>query len=321
MNLAALDLNLLVALDALLAEGHVGRAAGRVGLSQPAMSHALRRLRDIFGDPLLIRVGARMELTPRAEALRAPLAVALEQVRGLFEAESFDPATSDRRFTMMMPDLVVDLIMPGLAERVGALAPRVTLEVVPWTCPGAVSPDPAQSVDLILSCIGDAFRGFHRQVLYRDKDALAVRRTHPVGEALCGEEAFRDARHIAVVGRGAGEDMIDAWLRKTGLRRSIALTVPSYLLALHLAARTDLVAFVPGRLIAAHADALSLMAVTPPLDPGIDEQYLFHPTRAQLDPGSIWLRQLVQEVGRNMDQMSTGSAPRAAKAALATSMS
>jgi DNA-binding transcriptional LysR family regulator len=302
MNLAALDLNLLVALDALLAEGHVGRAASRVGLSQPAMSHALRRLRDIFADPLLVRVGARMKFTPRAEGLRAPLAAALEQVRGLFQTETFDPAASDRRFSMMMPDLVVDLIMPALAERIARLAPRVSLEVVPWTCPCTTSPDPAQGVDLILSCIGDACRGFHRQLLYRDKDALAVRRGHPVGPGLSQADAFSEARHIAVVSRGASADMIDAWLRKTGLKRNIALTVPSYLQALHLAARTDLVAFVPTRLIAAHEEALLLMEVTPPLDPGVDEQYLFYPTRAQFDPGSIWLRRLVQEIGRNLER-------------------
>src|SRR5438477_12929760 len=91
MNLAALDLNLLVALDALVSEAHVGRAAMRVGLSQPATSHALRRLRELLGDPLLVRVGSRMQLTPRAQGLRAPLAQALDQVRGLFATESFDP--------------------------------------------------------------------------------------------------------------------------------------------------------------------------------------------------------------------------------------
>jgi DNA-binding transcriptional LysR family regulator len=302
MNLAALDLNLLVALEALLAEGHVGRAASRVGLSQPAMSHALRRLRDIFADPLLVRVGVRMEFTPRAEGLRAPLASALEQVRSLFQTEAFDPAASDRRFSMMMPDLVVDLIMPALAERIARLAPHVSLELVPWVCPCTTSPDLAQGIDLVLSCIGDACRGFHRQLLYRDKDALAVRLGHPVGPRLSEAGAFSEARHIAVVSRGANSDMIDAWLRKTGLRRNIALTVPSYLQALHLAARTDLVAFVPTRLIAAHKDALALMEVTPPLNPGVDEQYLFYPTRAQFDPGSIWLRRLVQEIGRNLER-------------------
>src|SRR5712671_6214856 len=100
MNLASLDLNLLVALDALVSEAHVGRAAKRIGLSQPAASHALRRLRELLDDPLLVRVGARMQLTPRARELRAPLAQALDQLRGLFVAERFDPATCKRRFAL-----------------------------------------------------------------------------------------------------------------------------------------------------------------------------------------------------------------------------
>ena len=98
MNLSALDLNLLVALDALLLETNVSRAAMRIGLSQPATSHALQRLRDMLGDPLLVRVGARMELTPRAQGLRGPLAQALDQVRGLFMSDDFDAASSERPF-------------------------------------------------------------------------------------------------------------------------------------------------------------------------------------------------------------------------------
>jgi DNA-binding transcriptional LysR family regulator len=300
MNLAALDLNLLVALDALLAEGHVGRAASRVGLSQPAMSHALRRLRDIFSDPLMVRVGARMEFTPRADSLRAPLAVALQQVRGLFRPDAFDPLRSERRFVMMMPDLVVDLLMPSLAVKVGERAPGVALEVIPWMAPGPAAADVVQAVDIILSCIGDGFQGFHRQTLYVDQDVLAVRGGHPVGARLASPGTFTEARHIAVVGRGASEDMIDGWLRKIGMPRRIAVTLPSYLQALHLAARTDLVAFVPRRLIRTHGAALALMEVTPPADPGMDEQYLFYPTRAQLDPGSIWLRGLMDEVAREI---------------------
>src|SRR5262245_39247451 len=95
MNLNALDLNLLVALDALLREASVSRAAMRIGLSQPATSHALQRLRELIRDPLLVRTGARMELTPRALALRAPLAQALDQVRGLFVPDAFDAARSE----------------------------------------------------------------------------------------------------------------------------------------------------------------------------------------------------------------------------------
>src|SRR6201994_2749467 len=127
MNLAALDLNLLVVLDALLREANVSRAAMRIGLSQPAASHALPRLRDMLGDPLLVRVGARMELTPRAQALRGPLAQALDQVRGLFVPDDFDAMRSERRFRLMMPDLAVELLVPALMEKVARLAPNVRL--------------------------------------------------------------------------------------------------------------------------------------------------------------------------------------------------
>src|SRR3954453_15810334 len=119
MNLAALDLNLLVALDALLLEGSVSRAAMRIGLSQPAASHALQRLRELLGDPLLVRVGARMELTPRAQGLRGPLAQALDQVRGLFiPGDEFDASSSERHFRLMMPDLAVELLMPALMQKI-----------------------------------------------------------------------------------------------------------------------------------------------------------------------------------------------------------
>jgi DNA-binding transcriptional LysR family regulator len=302
MNLAALDLNLLVALDALVSEAHVGRAAIRIGLSQPAASHALRRLREVLGDPLLVRAGGRMQLTPRAQALRAPLAQALEQVRGLFAADRFDAATSERRFALMMPDLVVDLIMPVLVEKVAAAAPGVRLDIAPWRGPGLMSADFARSIDLVIACTSEAYPGFHRQRLYTDSDALAVRRGHPVGARLGRLQPFLHARHVAVVGSGEREDMIDAWLRRKGLERRIALAVPSYLQALRMAARTDLVAFVPSRLIAALSGPLQLMRVNPPIDPGIDEQFMFHPTQAQVDPGSIWLRNLVKEIGRSLDR-------------------
>src|SRR5260370_15531930 len=132
MNLSALDLNLLVALNALLLEANVSRAAMRIGLSQPATSHALQRLRDLLGDPLLVRVGARMELTPRAQALRGPLAQALDQVRGLFIPDDFDAARSERHFRLMMPDLAVELLVPPLMQKLARLAPHVPLDIVPW---------------------------------------------------------------------------------------------------------------------------------------------------------------------------------------------
>ena len=308
MNLNSLDLNLLVALDALLLEASVSRAAMRIGLSQPAASHALQRLREVLGDPLLVRAGARMELTPRAQALRGPLAQALDQVRGLFIPDDFDAASSERRFRLMMPDLAVELLVPPLMEKITAQAPNVRLDIVPWRGPAIFTAEFARTtIDLVIS-IGDAFRGFHRQLLYTDRDALAVRRGHCVGTKLGRRDVFLNERHVAVVIRGQNVDLIDDWLRTKGLERRIALVVPGYIEALHIVARTDLVAFVPGRLIAALAKPLSLMAVTPPLDPGIDEQFMFYPTRAQFDPGSIWLRNLMMETGRGLDRMKRRTA-------------
>ena len=183
MNLNSLDLNLLVALDALLREANVSRAAMRIGLSQPAASHALQRLRDLIGDPLLVRTGARMELTPRAQALRAPLAQALDQVRSLFIADAFDAARSERQFRLMMPDLAVELLMPPLMEKITKLAPNVRIDVVPWRGPAIFTAEFARTIDMVIS-IGNAFTGFHRQRLYTDSDALAVRRGHPIGARL-----------------------------------------------------------------------------------------------------------------------------------------
>ena len=131
MNLAAMDLNLLVALDALISEAHVGRAARKIGLSQPAASHALKRLRDVLGDPLLVRVGPRMELTPRARGLREPLADALHRVHTLFITDSFEVSRSTRRFAVMMQDHVAQLVLPALVTRVDAEAPGVQLDVQP----------------------------------------------------------------------------------------------------------------------------------------------------------------------------------------------
>jgi DNA-binding transcriptional LysR family regulator len=129
-----------------------------------------------------------------------------------------------------------------------------------------------------------------------------VRRGHPSGAKLKRREAFLAARHVAVVIRGQREDLIDGWLRAKGIERRIALVVPGYLEALHVAARTDLVAFVPRRLISALSKRLSLSSVTPPFDPGTDEQYMFYPTRARMDPGSVWLRNVLLGIGREMER-------------------
>jgi DNA-binding transcriptional LysR family regulator len=294
-NVDTFDLNLLRVLDALLTEGAVNRAALRLRLSQPAVSHALRRLRLLLQDPLLVRVGSKMELTARAHALRAPVVQALSASRQLFEGTRFDPAMSRRRFVLMASDIVVSLIAPSLTERIRQAAPQVSLEIVPWRGYNLLTEEFLRSVDAVTSNRGGAFPGFRRQTLYEDRDVLAVRRGHPAGSKLSTPKAFLAARHIAVVGRGNSSDQIDDWLATLGVERCNSIIVPSYLQALHIAAETDLVAFVPRRLVNALAGGLQLTAVRPPFDPGIDEQFLFYPATAQHDPASLWFRAVLKE--------------------------
>ena len=296
VNVRDFDLNLIRALDALLAECSVSRAAVRLGLSQPAMSHALRRLRAALDDPLLIRVGTRMEPTPRALSLREPVAQALAGARRLLEPVRFEPATSRRRFVAMMPDLVASLIAPALTERVAREAPDVCVEIAPWRGAVLMTEDFLRSIDVVATNRGDAFPGFRRETLYRDRDVVAVRRGHPAGAALSRPEAFLEARHVAVVGRGEGSDQVDDWLATLGVRRRTALVAPSYLQALHIVAATDLVGFMPSRLVASLAGHLGLEAIEPPFDPGDDEQFLFYPATARRDPGAGWFRALLRAI-------------------------
>jgi DNA-binding transcriptional LysR family regulator len=293
LTLNELDLNLLVALDALLQEQSVGRAALRVGLSQPAMSHALARLRRQIADPILVRVGLHMLPTPRAEQLRRPLAQALRNLREVLAPEQFDSASSTRTFRLMFPDLVADILLPSLIEHLSAKAPGIRLEFVPWRGPMTVTEEYLQSVDLIAAHRPEERIGFRRQDFYVDRDVLAVRKGHSQIRALHHVSGFQAASHVAVVGSGEREDPIAAWLLNAGLQRRVILTVPSYLQALRVAARTDLVAFVPGRLLSATKETLKLVEVRPPIDPGIDPMYLFYSARTHADPGAVWLRNLV----------------------------
>jgi len=301
MNLASIDLNLLVALDALLRESHVGRAARRIGRSQPATTHALNRLRDLFSDPLLVRVGARMELTPRAISLSEPVAETLQRAEDLLVPDTFEPQESTQRFSMMMQDHIAHLILPTLVRRAHSIAPGVRLHALPWQSPQSFSTERLRSIDLLFSCTANEILGFRREALFTDTEVTVVRLGHPSAHRMKNLKIFLGSMHVAVVGRGLAEDPVDTWLRQEGLERQIVLRVPSYLQALQTVAQTDLVAFVPKRLAEYFAKPLSLTLLPPPIDPGEYEEGLFYPRRVIKDSSSLWLRSLVLEIGRHLD--------------------
>jgi len=302
MNLASVDLNLLVALDALISEAHVGRAARKIGLSQPATSHALNRLRDLFADSLLVRVGSRMELTPRAIGLRDSLVEALERVQTILAADVFNSATSTRRFGIMMQDHIAHLVVPRLVKRVHSEAPRIRLDFLPWQSPSSVKGERFRTIDLLFSCSTSEIVGFQRENLFTDTEVTVVRQGYPAVAGLKNLKTFLSSSHVAVVGRGLTEDPVDSWLRQEGLARRVVLRVPSYLQALQTVAQSDLIAFVPKRLAESMARPLSLAVLPPPIDPGVYQEYLFHPLGTAQDPASIWLRELALAIGAQISE-------------------
>jgi DNA-binding transcriptional LysR family regulator len=217
VNLAAVDMNLLVMLEALLDEAHVRRAGARVGLSQPAASHAPARLRDLFGDPLLVRIGTAMVRSPKAEALRKPLA---EFVASASCSEHGGVArTNRRRFRLMLPDLVAHRLMPSVIERLSRAAtghPHRSHSLA-GTC--AADRSGAERVDFFVTSFNREFPGFAKSPLYEDTDTLAVRAGHPRKRLLSTVKSFQAHQHVSVVGAGEARDELDEWLDKVGLQR------------------------------------------------------------------------------------------------------
>jgi DNA-binding transcriptional LysR family regulator len=298
MDLASLDLNLLVALDALLQEESVSRAGQRVGLSQPAMSHALNRLRIVLTDPLLVRVGGRMELTLRAQSLRRPVEDVLERVREVFVSDLFVPASSTRTFRIFMSDYTSNLLLPSLSKQVRKIAPTVHIEVRSWKGMVTDARDNGKTLDAVVACQTRDLPGFYRQRLFTDRDVCVMHRGHPLSGKELALKAFLDTPHVAVEAVEFAADPVDTWLQELGYARKLAVTVPHYIDALHLVAQSELIGVIPERLARAYAVPLNLVTQEVPLDVGTFDEYLLHPARTHTDPGCMWLRGLIKGLGK-----------------------
>lgn len=300
MNLASIDLNLLVALQALLEEESVGCAARRIGLSQPATSHALQRLRKLLDDDLMVRVGNRMQRTARAESLRRPVQDVLERVGAMLVNEAFEPSASSRTFRLFIADNAMDLLLPALLAKLRKLAPGVRIDLHSWPAREKDPVELARNVEAAIACVPEAFPGFYCQRLFTDRDMCVFRCRHPRANRLRNEKIFLETGHVAVSVRGSGEDPVDTWLKAESRKRNIVITVPHYLQALHAVARSDLIAVIPERLIRAYAAPLHLKWCPVPLDAGTFDEFLLHPARTHADPGCVWFRGILKEIGGSL---------------------
>ena len=296
-RLSGLNLNALVALDALLSERNVTRAARRVGITQPAMSQSLARLRELFGDPLLVRKGRSMVLTPRAEAMLAPLSDALLSVeRALQLGMGFDAATSTRIFKIALTDLSVTMVLPSVLRFIGEQAPGIRLQAEPLSSGRLHDKLSSGEVDLVIAVYLSSAEGLRTETLLVDDYVCLVRRGHPLSRRKRVRiEDYQEHGHLAYTPVGFVPPPMSEAVPGVASASGIRVSVP-YLLALpDVVRRTDLVATVPRQLLRAPIDFDGLTTLEAPgeLPPVVHSQW-WHP-RFDSDPAHQWLRERVRE--------------------------
>jgi DNA-binding transcriptional LysR family regulator len=297
MNLAAIDLNLLVAFEALMEERHVTRAASRIGLAQPSMSSALRRLRDLFGDELFLRGPGGMQPTDKALALAQPIGAALEQIRGaLAPGQGFDPATSRRRFAIAVTDYGDLVIVPALVALLRREAPGIDLVIRPIT-------DAAAALAKLERSELDALIGGHlpdssaslRQQLFEERFVCIRDRSHAADTTALdiGEYAALPHALFSAAGGDGLPSAIDDVLARQGLKRRIAVTLPHVVAVPFTVAGTDLIATMAERVARRFAESAGVAVLPLPFESPAFAIDLVHARRALADPALRWLAEAI----------------------------
>jgi DNA-binding transcriptional LysR family regulator len=299
MNLAELDLNLLVTLDALLEERHIGRTATRLNQTPAQLNAALNKLRRLVGDPLLVRTQGKLVRTPRAEELHSALRSLLGQLgQVLAPPTRFTPVTSRQTFTLASSDYAEFVLLPKLIARLGELAPGVRVAVRH----AAELPEAELAegrVDLVLGHFEGVPATLKSQTLFTERLVCVLRRNHPKikDKGTLSAESFNGASHVMVTDRGGTGWPVDHTLQKAQLERHVALKVPSFQVAPMVAAQTDLVATLPARVALHFAKILPLKVLEPPAAlQGYAVSQVWHP-RSEASPAVEWLRGVVSALG------------------------
>jgi DNA-binding transcriptional LysR family regulator len=294
MNVRDVDLNLLRVFEAVLRERGVTPAAAGLGLTQPAVSNALARLRGLFGDPLFVRTPAGMEATPFARELAEPVRQALALLEAaLAHGPGFDPASSTRAFRFYMSDLGQIEFLPPVIERVQRAAPGVRLEAVALEVDDIGDALATGALDLAVGFLPGLGPPVRRRALFRDPYRCLMRADHPI-KALTRRK-FQEASHALVTYRG-GHRVVEEALERAGLARRIALRLPHFTVVPMVLERTDLICTLPARVARVFERRGGLKSLAPPVPiPPADVAVHWH-ERFEADPGNRWLRELVIEL-------------------------
>ena len=294
MQLKDIDLNLLVVFHQLIEQRRVARVAEHLGLSQPAVSNALARLRRLLDDPLFLRTPAGMQPTPLAEQLAAPVARALEALHGaLNQRSSFTPTDSERVFTIGMTDIGEIYFLPRLMDAIAQAAPGASVSTVRNASINLKDEMEAGHVDLAIGLLPQLKSGFFQRRLFTQRYVCLFREGHRLARRRVSLAEFSAAEHVVVVSPGTGHHKVDELLARGGVRRRVRLTVPHFVAVGHILQHTDMVATVPERLAQALTEPFGLaFSAHPAKVPEISINLFWH-ARVHKDPANQWLRDLV----------------------------
>jgi len=293
MDIKSIDLNLILVFDALIRLRSVTRAADAVGLSQPATSAALARLRVQFGDQLFVRTGQEMKPTPLALELAEPVRTVIETVSAkILRLSTFDPATSERSFTILTPDIGEVAFIPLIAEQCARQAPGISLRSRSIPRENAAAALESGQADLAIGFFPDLRRtGFFQQRLFRARYVCIACRSNPLSRGALDVKKFLAAKHVVV--RPDGRDhQFEKFLQKRSLTRRVTLELAHFMSLMGVLPDTDLIATVPQQIADVIAEYIDIAIMDVPLHPpAIDVQQFWH-SRFNKDPGNVWLRAL-----------------------------
>lgn len=291
MELSDIDLNQLVLFQQLMVERRVSKVAENLGLTQPAVSNTLAKLRRKFGDELFVRTPAGMMPTPFAEQLAEPIGYALGMIHsGLNQHTRFAPASATRSMTIAMTDIGEIVFLPLLVERLRQEAPGVSLTTVRTTATNLRDDMEAGKVDLAIGPLPQLKAGFFQRRLFRQRYVCLFRRGHTLDRKRLSLADFRTAEHLVIASAGTGHGKVDDLIRRAGVDRIVRLRIPHFVSVGHLLQRTDMVATVTERLAECLVDPFDLTFRPHPIDlPEVAINVFWH-AKVHRSPAHEWLR-------------------------------
>ncbi len=294
MNLNKVDLNLFVVFDAIYSEANLTRAGQIVGITQPAVSNALARLRETFNDPLFVRTAQGMVPTPMAQNIIGPVRSALQQLRiSVQESRTFTPAEASKTYRISMTDLSEAVILPLLFQRLRRLAPRVSIESMLARRRDTTKELAAGRLDFAIDAPLNTDPQVRHVKLMGDRYVCAMRQGHPLAKDKLSLEEYLSLTHIQISSRRSGLGYIDLALGKMGLQRRIALRSQHYLMASTVMNSTDMAITVPERFARRHGLHYVELPVT---DVPTLESHLYWHESTDQDPANRWMREQIIEI-------------------------